>query len=1186
MMIRYLLIVLLLATEILASDHCLLYPVSLTDRVQTSDLIIEAEIVRDSAFAEQNMIYTAYQLRVLGTLKGAKYKTIQMLTEGGILQNRALIVRPSLTPTIGSRGIFFLKNSGANYVPFAGPQSMIALQEDGKVHEPFHVYPSMLDAIERIVALTGIPYRHSPIINPREKSEKTFAAFIGSISPTTSTAGRGSILTITGSGFGASRTGNAKVEFKNGNDGGSTWTSPASSQYVSWSDAEIQVRIPSLAGTGQIRVTAADNSTAISGQTLMIDYSLINTSLNRIWLTNQNGIGGHTWTFNNAFGNDPTIAFKRALQNWRCNTFVNFSVSANTTSINQYAKDGINVISFNASLPAGTLGVTYNWYAACAANQYYNDEFDMIFAPSPGAGWNYGPGPTYGGSFDFETVALHELGHAVQLGHVINTAIVMHYALGPNTDKRTLNGISDIAGGNDVVTFSTATKPCGPDEMIALNSNNCTLFAPPIASFIAAPILGCAPLEVQFTDQSQNNPTTFAWDIDNNGTTDYTTASPQHVYTQPGTYTVKLTVSSGSGMNSVTMTNMITVFQNPSANGRGAYTTCQGSQAVLGPVGAPSGGLPPYTYSWAPSTGLSNAFTLNPTLPIDFTNQRIYALTITDQRGCNIIVRDTVNPNPALIVSAGADRTECAGAVVTLGGTPTVVGGTMPYTYAWSPTTGLNSSVIANPTIALTQNQTFIVTVTDAKGCTKQDTVIVNVHPDLKADAGKDKLICVNSRDTIGGKPTAQGGVPPYQYQWFPATGLSSATIANPIVISPQTRNYILQVTDGFGCVKRDTVQISALLTDKPILRIVIGKQVLCENDSIVLEALGSFTSYRWKDGSVRKTITIRKSDTVFVECKNANGCTMISDTMIIRMIDAPKMKIAGLGEYCVNDIITLYADPAPNFSQTWSVFGGDIIGINSADSVKIRMQKSGIIQLERKQGNCTFFQRDSVRVFPRFDGKITIEGRKESCEGDTVILSIEGTMREYTWPDGTKGKKTLNRSGIFWADIEDIRGCFSRSDTVTIQFNAPPVKPTITVNGDSLIASSATAYQWYSEKGEIPNAHLQWFMPDSTGIYRVRVWNVEDCSSISDPFSFIRVTALPKEESQTSIILGHPIDKELRILHPYQNPQISIFNMLGIQVYQERADSYQHSISVEHLPQGYYSLIIDAEVLPLLILR
>ena len=1186
MMIRYLLIVLLLATDLLASDHCLLYPVSLSDRVQTSDLIIEAEIVSDSSFAEQNMIYTAYQLRVLGTLKGAEFETIRLLTEGGILKDRALIVRPSLTPNIGSRGIFFLKKSGASFVPFAGPQSMIALQEDGKALEPFRIYPNMLDAIERIVALTGISYRHIPIIQKSDKSEKTLAASISSISPTISNAGRGSILTISGSGFGASRTGNAKVEFKNGNDGGATWTSPASSQYVSWSDAEIQVRIPTLAGTGQVRVTAADNSTAVSGQTLTIDYSLLNTSLNRIWLNGQNGNGGHTFVFNSSFGTSPTDAAKRALQSWRCNTFVNFALSANTTSINQSAKDGVNVISFNASLPAGALGVTYNWYAACAANQFYNDEFDMIFSPNPGFGWNFGPGPTTGNRYDFETVVVHELGHAHQLGHVINANYVMHYALGPNTDKRTLNPVSDIAGGSDVVSFSTATKPCGPDEMIALNTNNCQLFAPPIAAFSATPTLGCSPLQVQFTDLSQNNPTTYAWDIDNNGTTDYTTQNPLHTYTIPGTYSVKLTVTSGSGMNSATMTNMITVNQSPSAIGRGAFTACQGLQQVLGPTIAPTGGLPPYTYSWSPSTGLNNPFTLNPTLPIDFTNQRIYALTITDQRGCSITVRDTVNPNPVMIVSAGADRTECAGAVVTLGGNPTAVGGTMPYTYAWSPTVGLSSSVIANPTFVISQNQIYVVTVTDARGCVKQDTVNISMHPELKVNAGADKLLCMNAIDTLGGKPTVTGGFPPYVYQWIPGTGLSSATIANPIITNPQTRSYILQVTDGAGCTKKDTIQITAMLPIKPALRIVKGNTVLCAGDSIVLEAMGDFATYRWKDGSNKRTITIRKSDTVFVEGKTANGCAMISDTMIIRMIEKPNMNILGLSTYCENVIITLYAESSLNFTQSWSVIGGVIIGINTADSVKIRMQKSGIIQLERKQGNCTFLQRDSVRVFPAVLGKITVIGNPESCEGDTVLLSIESDIREYTWSDGSKGKKTLTRSGIFWADIEDRNGCISRSDTVTIRFNAPPVKPTITVNGDSLIASSATAYQWYSENGEIPNALSQWFMPDTTGFYRVRVWNVEDCSSISDPFSFIRVTALPKEERQASKILGHPIDKELRILHPYQNPQISIFNMLGIQVYQERAESFQHSISVEHLPQGYYSLIIDSEVLPILILR
>jgi PKD repeat protein len=1171
-----------------SSEHCLLYPVSLEERVRMADLIVEAEVVHDSVFAIQSpyMIRTAYTLRIIGVLKGMTMENTKMIVDGGVLGDRALIVRPSVNTAIGSRGVFLLRRFGNHHEPFAGPQSMILLDDVGKAHEPFRIYPTLLDAIERIVALTGLPYRHQPQVNQNQKGEDLLAASITSITPTISTAGRGSVLTINGSGFGASRTGNAKVEFKNGNDGGATWTAPSGSQYVSWSDVEIKVLIPTLAGTGQIRVTAADNSTAVSGQTLTIDYSLLNTSLNRIWLRGQNGNGGHTFIFNNAFGTNPTEAFKRALQSWRCNTFVNIGLSANTTPIDQFGKDNVNVVTFNNNLPAGTLGVTYNWYAGCASNQWFSDEFDMLFVPSAGAGWNFGPGATTGNRYDFETVALHELGHAIQLGHVINNNYIMHYALGPNTDKRVLNAMSDIAGGNDVVTFSTATKPCGPAIMQALNANNCQLIAPPIAAFSASPNTGCTPLQVQFTDQSLNGPTSFAWDIDNNGTTDYTTQNPSHVYANPGIYSVRLTVTSGSGSNSLTTTNMITVNQSPIAQGRGLITPCQGTQQVMGPTNAPTGGMPPYTYSWSPITGLSNPNALNPTLTIDFTAQRNYALTITDQRGCSVITRDTINPNPALIVSAGADQSECIGAIVTLGGQPTAVGGTPPYTYSWSPTNLVSSSIIPNPTAVIRQSQMFICTVTDARGCVQRDTVMISTYPDLTVNAGSDKIICMNARDTLGGKPSAQGGTPPYQFQWLPSTGLSSGTIANPIINNPQTRAYILQVTDAMGCVKRDTMQVSAIIPVKPTIRIVSGKQILCAGDSIVLEAMGDLATFRWKDGSTKKSITIRAKDTVFVDGITASGCSMRSDSIIIQSIPAPSMQILGNAVRCPGELITLRSPSVAQFTQTWNVIGGEIIGPNDRDSLIVRVNQQGLITLERKQGQCIYSVSDTLRVHARISPIISVIGKQQSCIGDTVVLRVDGSFRAVKWSDGVQGIRNITQSGTYWADIEDDKGCMWRSDTVNITFNALPAKPIISLQGDSLITASAIAYQWYTDKGEINGARNQWFRPDSSGFYRVRIWNKEECSEISDPFSYIRVTALPREKEQSSRILHQPADAELRIEHPYFKPQISIVNMLGNIVMSGIADSPIHIMSVGHLPSGYYTIVINQEILPLLILH
>ena len=82
---------------------------------------------------------------------------------------------------------------------------------------------------------------------------------------------------------------------------------------------------------------------------------------------------------------------------------------------------------------------------------------------------------------------------------------------------------------------------------------------PPVADFTASPQLGLDPLTVNFTDQSSNNPTTWAWDFENNGSTDSTLQNPTFVYTTPGTYSVKLTVTNAYGSDSIVKTGYIVV---------------------------------------------------------------------------------------------------------------------------------------------------------------------------------------------------------------------------------------------------------------------------------------------------------------------------------------------------------------------------------------------------------------------------------------------------------------------------------------------------------------------------------------------------------------------------------------------------------------------------------------------------
>jgi PKD repeat protein len=84
----------------------------------------------------------------------------------------------------------------------------------------------------------------------------------------------------------------------------------------------------------------------------------------------------------------------------------------------------------------------------------------------------------------------------------------------------------------------------------------------PTAGFTGSPTTGPVPLTVNFTDSSTgyDQPLTYQWDFDNDGTTDSTDQNPSYEYTGQGTYTVKLTVSDSDGSpDTLTMTDYITV---------------------------------------------------------------------------------------------------------------------------------------------------------------------------------------------------------------------------------------------------------------------------------------------------------------------------------------------------------------------------------------------------------------------------------------------------------------------------------------------------------------------------------------------------------------------------------------------------------------------------------------------------
>ena len=79
----------------------------------------------------------------------------------------------------------------------------------------------------------------------------------------------------------------------------------------------------------------------------------------------------------------------------------------------------------------------------------------------------------------------------------------------------------------------------------------------PAASFYASETSGTAPLTVQFTDTSTNSPTSWSWNFGDGETS--VEQSPSHTYSDPGTYTVSLTVVNNAGSNKATETDYVEV---------------------------------------------------------------------------------------------------------------------------------------------------------------------------------------------------------------------------------------------------------------------------------------------------------------------------------------------------------------------------------------------------------------------------------------------------------------------------------------------------------------------------------------------------------------------------------------------------------------------------------------------------
>jgi len=409
------------------------------------------------------------------------------------------------------------------------------------------------------------------------------------------------------------------------------------------------------------------------------------------------------------------------------------------------------------------------------------------------------------------------------------------------------------------------------------------------AQMLLSDTIGCLPVNVQFTNQSSSTDSIISWQYDFGDGKTSSVSNPYHVFGTAGVYDVRFTITTVRGC--VDSTNaLVFVHGLPNADAGPDTAICRGSNVTLHGSGggrydwSPSVGLNAinianpvatpnitryyelivtdnatgcmdrdsvlitvndmpvttisagaslcygdstqlevtggYTYSWTPAAGLNNPNISNPVAMPQSTT--IYTVHVATEFGCPGVdsVMVVVRPLPVITVKAADEL--CLGDSAQFD-----VSGAV--SYEWYPGTGLNCVTCPNPVVKPDTTTTYLLRMTDAYNCVWLDTFPVIVNPVPWVQTGADRTICKGEETEL---TTQQEGAT--EFAWTPVTGLNFADVLSPIATPDVTTEYIISVSNGFGCADKDSVIINVI--DR-VQTTISDNLRMCLGDSVTLEA-------------------------------------------------------------------------------------------------------------------------------------------------------------------------------------------------------------------------------------------------------------------------------------------------------------------------------------------------------------
>lgn len=557
------------------------------------------------------------------------------------------------------------------------------------------------------------------------------------------------------------------------------------------------------------------------------------------------------------------------------------------------------------------------------------------------------------------------------------------------------------------------------------------------ASFSADATQGCAPKLIKFTDNSTGSITSWSWDFGNGATS--AVQYPSTVYTKAGTYTVKLTVTGGSGTDTETKTAYITIFDAPNADF--SIDTTQGCQGApfnfTNASAAGASGAAITTYFWDFGDGNSSAAK---DIQHSYTvaGQKTVSLRVTDANGCedykevqNILL---VQPNPKTDFSA--DKTSSCVVPFQVNFTNKTSGSNT--TYTWDLGNGTTSATKDPSTTYNTSGgyDVKLVAINSVTGCKDSLTkpAFVNAGNNNVGFAPSQPQGCNNQALTFN----LTGTGTPQSVLWDFGDGNSSnSTPGVNTYLNPGTYAVKLIVNFAGGCA--DTIVQSIVIDDEPIPSYSFNPKKSCLtpfNVTFTNNTAGNGSFWEFGDGdtsSQRNTIHTYNSQGPFIikfTSISPGGCKA---TQIDTIDYAPEIKVKPTPrQVCAQSANLSFdyeTDPVGATAFSWNFDDGNTDNV-AKPTHNFANQGEYIVKLTVTYANgCTATGQDTVSIFtkpvPNFEAD-----KFHECVKKTIRFtnkSTNFTAFEWDFGDGKTDSINVNPTHNYrnWAKILELPDSF-----------------------------------------------------------------------------------------------------------------------------------------------------------------